>query len=90
MKTHLKIHIKGHVQAVAFRYHARLQADKLKLKGIIKNNPDGSVYAEVEGSLKNLESFVKWCHQGPKHAVVDSVEVKKGRLKKYQKFEIIR
>ena len=90
MKTHLKIHIKGQVQGVGFRYNARIQAEKKRLTGFITNNHDGSVYIEAEGNLANLEKFITWCEKGSRFAKVDSVDIKKGRLKNYEKFQIIR
>ena len=90
MKTHLKIHIKGQVQGVGFRYNAQKQANRLRISGITRNNKDGSVYIEAEGSLKNLEIFLAWCQKGPKFANVEDIIVNKGKLKNYDRFKILR
>ena len=40
----------GRVQGVGFRYTARFAADSLGLTGWVKNNYDGTVEMEVQGS----------------------------------------
>lgn len=49
----------GEVQGVGFRYHASTIADYLGLTGYVRNNPDGSVTAEAQGTLRDLSSFVE-------------------------------
>lgn len=88
MKKHLNIQIYGLVQGVFFRTTAKEQADKLNIKGFAKNMPDGSVYIEAEGEGKNLDKFLKWCHQDPSMAEVEKVKVTEGSLKNFKGFEI--
>lgn len=70
---HLKIVVYGIVQDVSFRNSAREEAEKLGVQGFARNEPDGTVYIEVEGAPDKLEKFLMWCHQGPQQAVVKSV-----------------
>ena len=72
MRLRLRIH--GRVQGVFFRYHARERAHSLGLSGWVRNRPDGSVEAVVEGPRDAVERFVAWAHQGPPSAEVDRVE----------------
>jgi len=81
------IEIRGYVQNVYFRHEAKKLADKLKLKGLIKNHYDW-VVAEVEGPEDKLEEFIKWCHRGPVAAKVESVKIEPGTIKGYESFEI--
>ncbi|MCB0632477.1 MAG: acylphosphatase [Saprospiraceae bacterium] len=85
---HLKI--TGVVQGVAYRYHTKMQAEKLGVKGIVKNEADGSVYAEIEGEEQVLQAMVDWCRMGPATARVKHVEVSSGKERNYQDFNIIR
>ena len=85
---HLNIKIYGLVQGVFFRASAKEQADKLDIKGFVKNMSDGSLYIEAEGDEKNLDKFVVWCNNGPMLAQVEKVEVSEGILKDSQKFEV--
>lgn len=70
-----EIRITGKVQGVWFRDSARQEAERLGgLTGWIKNEPDGSVVAAVQGPADKIERFVAWCHEGPDAARVDKVE----------------
>ena len=60
-----RIHVRGHVQGVGFRYNAVRAAKNRGITGFIKNLPDGSVYIEAEGYRKELKDFVEWCLKGP-------------------------
>ncbi len=71
---HLKIIVTGTVQGVSFRSSARREAEKLGLHGFARNQPDGTVYIEVEGNPDGLETFLLWCHEGPQNAMVQSVQ----------------
>ncbi|MBI3588863.1 MAG: acylphosphatase [Candidatus Liptonbacteria bacterium] len=85
---HFKIIILGHVHGVGFRYSTKREADKLNLKGFVKNNSDGTVQIEVEGVEKNLEQFIAWCKKGPNSAVVKHIKVTEDRLKEFSNFKI--
>jgi acylphosphatase len=64
-KQLFKIHVKGYVQGVGFRWNTVKAARNFGIKGFVKNMPDGSVYIEAEGSTKALKDFVEWCKNGP-------------------------
>ena len=84
------IHIEGRVQGVFFRASAKKEADRLGITGYVRNNPDGSVFAEVEGEEKVVEDFIHWCFEGPPMAKVMNVMTEKGELKNFKTFEIRR
>lgn len=69
------IHIIGKVQGVFFRASAKEKADALRLKGWVKNIPDGSVQIVVAGEESSVKQFIAWCKQGPKGARVSDVRV---------------
>lgn len=87
---HLNIKITGKVQGVWYRGSAQRKALELGLKGFVRNEPDGSVYAEVEGTSAALEAFCGWCREGPELANVENVEVSDGEWQDFQTFEILR
>jgi acylphosphatase len=88
---HFDIKITGHVQGVWYRGSALRKARELGLTGFVRNLPDGSVYAEAEGSEEVLRAFVAWCRQGPPLAEVENVEVmESGALKNFETFEVVR
>lgn len=67
--------IKGKVQGVYFRASARDVANKLAIKGWIKNMPDGNVEVMAEGKKEQLDKFIEWCRHGPTQAQVKEVRI---------------
>jgi acylphosphatase len=70
-----RVWIAGRVQGVWFRESCREQASALKVHGWVRNSVDGRVEAVLEGSEEAVERIVAWCHEGPRRARVDEVEV---------------
>jgi len=87
---HLNITVKGKVQRVSFRISTKAVADQLRVRGWIKNLPDGDVSIEAEGDDLSLEAFLEWCHEGPLQATVQKVEVIEGEVKNYRNFDILK
>ncbi len=85
----LSIRIFGQVQGVVFRGSAKEIADKLDLYGFAQNQPNKSIYIEVEGEEKDLNQFLAWCKKGPNFAKVSKIEVSVGKPKKFTQFLII-
>ena len=82
--------ISGKVQGVFFREASRRLAEKLNIKGWIKNTPEGKVEALVTGAEKDLDDFVNFCKTGPERADVDDVKVLKKQKIDFDKFEVVR
>lgn len=68
--------ISGMVQGVYFRYYTRELAQRLGLRGWVRNTPDGRVEAVFEGEKGAVERMLEFCHRGPSGARVADVEVK--------------
>jgi acylphosphatase len=66
--------VTGRVQGVFYRAWTRSVAEELGLSGWVRNRLDGSVEAQVGGSLEAVRSFEARLWEGPPDAVVDSVE----------------
>ncbi|SDI60453.1 acylphosphatase [Pseudobutyrivibrio sp. 49] len=49
----------GRVQGVGFRYKASHIANQYRLTGYVKNEYDGSVTAEIQGSEQEIYMFLK-------------------------------
>ena len=82
--------VKGKVQGVFFRAEAKDAADKLSVKGWIKNHEDGNVEIMAKGSNEALEAFIEWCRNGPHKADVTNVIVTPLHIEEFDSFEIIR
>ena len=75
-RVRAEIVIKGWVQGVFFRASAQQEGLQLGLTGEVRNLPDGSVEAIVEGERSAVDDFVAWCRRGPPSAEVEDVQVK--------------
>ncbi len=71
----VSLRIRGQVQGVCYRRAAQSEAQRLGLAGWVRNESDGSVYAEAQGRDEAVETFVRWCRRGPSAARVEAVEV---------------
>lgn len=67
--------VHGHVQGVFFRDSCRREAVNTGVTGWVRNAYDGTVQAHFEGPAEAVDAMVAWAHDGPRHAVVDRVEV---------------
>ena len=65
--------IEGRVQGVWFRESTRRQAVSLGVSGWVKNRPDGTVEALLEGSEGAVLRLVAWCGKGPSGANVTRI-----------------
>ncbi len=73
---HLNVKVTGKVQGVWFRKYTQDKALSLHLKGFVRNEPDGSVYVEVESSDETaLNEFVQWLYQGSPMSKVEKVHI---------------
>jgi len=74
MKTlHLRIH--GRVQGVWYRESMRREAERLNVAGWVRNAPDGSVEAVVQGSAAAVDALIQWARSGPPLARVERIEL---------------
>jgi acylphosphatase len=71
----MRVVVHGHVQGVFFRDTMRRQAASRGVAGWVRNRPDGAVEAVFEGEPDAVEAMVAFCHEGPRGARVDRVEV---------------
>lgn len=80
--------VHGVVQGVFFRYSCSVEADAAGVTGWVSNAPDGSVHAHLEGAPADVERLVSWLHQGPRHAVVERVDVRDVPPEGFRRFEV--
>ena len=70
-----EVRITGRVQGVWFRQSTKQMADKYGVNGWVRNLPDGSVTAVIEGEQRNVQALVDWCNYGPELARVEDLQV---------------
>ena len=89
-KTHYNIIVKGKVQGVWFRKYTKEKADKLGVKGFVKNKLNSNVYVEAEGYSIDLKAFIEWLYVGSPMSIVSSVDYTEGEFTDFQTFKIKR
>ena len=53
-----EFHFEGNVQNIGFRFEVQSHAMPLGITGYAKNNDDGSVSAQLQGSLKKINKAI--------------------------------
>ena len=54
-----EFHFEGNVQNIGFRFEVQSHAKPLGITGYAKNNEDGSVTAQLQGSLEDINKVIK-------------------------------
>ena len=70
-----RVVVHGRVQGVGFRYAVARAAETRGVSGWAENRPDGTLEAVFEGDPEAVESLVRFCHDGPRGAEVERLEV---------------
>jgi acylphosphatase len=83
-----RIRVSGNVQGVFFRHSAAIQAKRLGLSGIARNESGGTVLIDAEGDEAALVELAKWCSRGPSTASVAGIETNEAELHGYHGFTI--
>jgi acylphosphatase len=63
----------GRVQGVGYRAFAEGQARALNLGGWVRNDPDGAVSGEAEGSAEQLAAYQSLLRSGPPWGKVEAL-----------------
>jgi acylphosphatase len=67
--------VHGRVQMVGFRAFVITHAGDAGLSGTVRNLPDGTVEAVLEGPAHEVERVLRLLREGPSHARVERVDV---------------
>ena len=73
-KARAHIFISGLVQGVFFRENTRQEAEKLGIKGWVRNLSDGRVEAVFEGEKDRVGEMIEWAKVGPSSAKVENID----------------
>jgi len=72
------LQLRGRVQGVGLRYSISAQAAKWAINGWVKNNPDGTVEAVLEGPDDVVFQMIEWIRKGPGTAEIDDISISEG------------
>jgi acylphosphatase len=84
------VRVTGHVQGVFYRAWVQGQARELAISGWIRNCPDGSVEAHIQGDDGAVGRMIERMRSGPSNARVDDVEVEEATPGDAGRFELRR
>ncbi|GAB6937661.1 acylphosphatase [Isoptericola variabilis] len=70
-----RVRVHGRVQGVGFRWSTREAARRAGVGGVVRNLPDGTVEAEVEGTPDAVDAMLAFLREGPPAALVTGVDV---------------
>ena len=70
-----RVMVHGRVQGVFFRDSLRERAQSRGVAGWVRNRPDGSVEAALEGEPDAVEGVLAFMRAGPRGAEVERVDV---------------
>ncbi|TMM02882.1 MAG: acylphosphatase [Actinobacteria bacterium] len=83
-----RVVVHGRVQGVGFRYALARAAQTRGVAGWARNRADGSLEAVFEGDADSVESLIRFCHEGPRGAEVDRVEVFEDEPEGLSRFDV--
>lgn len=71
----VRVVVTGRVQGVWYRQSCKDVALAAGVHGWVRNTADGGVEAVLEGERDAVDAVIEWMRIGPRHAVVDDVEL---------------
>jgi len=71
----VRVVVEGRVQGVFYRDSCRREAQRLGVRGWVRNRIDGAVEVVAEGPRERVEELLTWCRQGPPRASVTRISV---------------
>ena len=77
-QTQARVVISGRVQGVFFRAETQRAAQRIGVRGWVRNRPDGTVEALFEGSKERVQQAIDWCWQGSPRSSVSDVKIQWG------------
>lgn len=89
MKKAIRLYIDGTVQGIFFRAFVKENAERLNVKGFVRNLEDGRVEAFLEGDADAVNKMIELCKQGPKHSQIRKVEEKEEKFQGMKNFKVL-
>lgn len=91
MKKAAKFIVNGTVQGVFFRQFSKENADRLNIKGFVRNLEDGNLEVVAEGDNNELDEFEEVLKQGPPHSQIRNVSTEERKWSgEFKEFKVLR
>lgn len=81
IRQHLKI--SGHVQGVGFRYRANYAANGIGVTGWVRNEWDGTVEMEAQGTIEQINQMLTLINQSS-YIIIDDINRKEIPLEEHE------
>jgi acylphosphatase len=79
--------ISGRVQGVAYRITMVDVAQRLGIRGWVRNRVTGEVEATVQGTPQAVDAIIEWARRGPSLAIVENVLIDDAPTESFARFE---
>ena len=89
MKKSVRLYITGTVQGIFFRAFVKENAERLNVKGFVRNLEDGRVEVFMEGNSEAVNKMIELCKKGPKHSQIRNVEIKPEKFQDFKVFKVL-
>ncbi len=89
MKKSIRLYVTGTVQGIFYRAFVKENAEKINVKGFVRNLEDGRVEVFLEGNPEEVKKMIELCKKGPKHSIIKNVEEKLERFQDFKTFKIL-
>ena len=86
--TAVRVRIRGLVHGVSFRSSMAQVAAGLGVRGWVRNLPDGTVEAFLEGDERSVRRVLDWAKVGPPRARVDRLDIESTPPRNHRDFRI--
>lgn len=91
VKKAVKLIVQGTVQGIFFRNFCKEHADKLGLRGFVRNLESNDVELRLEGEGSKIDEMIKDVKVGPAHAQIRNVKVEEVKWSgEFSDFKVLR
>lgn len=89
MKKSIRLYVSGIIQGIFYRAFIKENAEKLNLKGFVRNLEDGRVEIFIEGNPNDVRKMIEVAKKGPRHSEIKNVEEKKEKFQDLKSFKVL-
>ena len=90
MKKSLRFIVSGSLQPMFFNKFIKENAEKLNIKGFVRNLEEGKIEIFIEGNIDSMEKMAPLCRRGPQHSVIRNIDEKEERFQDFKDFKILK
>jgi len=89
MKKTLRLFVTGSIQPIFYHRFIKDNADKIGIRGFVRNLDDGRIEIIIEGDTEAMNRMAPLCRRGPQHSVIRKVEEKEEKFQDFRDFKIL-